>query len=152
MTELSSGQDEQIDEHLQRVREAVHEFLRTGRTIDDPHVWESIGGLSVFCKHRGFAEEREVRVVVTEPSRECGRDHIQAGSKPYRRPQTYLRDGVVVPCIRLFEDQKLKALPIRRIIVGPHPEKLERKRAVEILLSNQGLDAEVVASETPYRG
>lgn len=62
------------------------------------------------------------------------------------------RDGVTVPYIRLFEAQGLKTFPIKRVIVGPHPNKIERKRAVEILLSNNGISADVIASDTSYRG
>jgi hypothetical protein len=76
---------------------------------------------------------------------------LDRSGKPYRRPHSYLRDGVPVPCIHLFEDQK-KALPIRRIIVGPHPEKMKRKRAVELLLHNHAIEAEVSVSDTPFRG
>jgi hypothetical protein len=43
-------------------------------------------------------------------------------------------------------------LPIRRVIVGPDPEKFEKKRAVELFLRNQGLDVEVIVSDTPFRG
>lgn len=94
--------------------------------------FESITRLSLFCKHRGFEEEQEVRIVITEPSTEMGQDPEKPDDKPYRRTHSYLRNGAVVPCVHLFEDQKLKTLLIRRIIVGPHPDKPERKKAVEI--------------------
>jgi hypothetical protein len=41
---------------------------------------------------------------------------------------------------------------IKRIIIGPHQEKEKRKRAIEILLNQLGIDAEVSVSEIPYLG
>jgi hypothetical protein len=90
--------------------------------------------------------------VVSTPSPEMGQDLSNESGRPYRKVSSYLHDGVVVPCISLFEGQKLKTLPIRRVIVGPHLEKLQRKRAVEILLRNHGIDAKVLVSDTPFRG
>jgi hypothetical protein len=77
---------------------------------------------------------------------------LNQSGKPYRKVKSYLRNGVPVPCVHLFEDQKLDALPIRRVIVGPHPENSDRKGAVEILLRNHNIDAEVLESDTPFRG
>ena len=81
-----------------------------------------------------------------------GPDPEKKSGKPYRRAHSYFREGVAVPCIHLFEDQKLKTLPIRRIIVGPNPDKLQRKRAAEILLRDHGIEATVSVSDTPFRG
>jgi len=43
-----------------------------------------------------------------------------------------------------------KKLPIKSIIVGPHPDKIKRKKAVELLLGQHGISAEVMISEIPY--
>ena len=152
MAELSSVRDEQTLEHFQRVRKAAYDYWTTANIENVYPAFESIELLSAFCKHRGFEEEGEVRIVVSTPSPEMGQDLSNESGKPYRKVSSYLRDGAVVPCIPLFEGQKLKALPIRRVIVGPHPEKLQRKRAVEILLPNHGIDAKVLVSDTPFRG
>ena len=134
------------------MRKAAYDYWTTGNIEKAYPAFESIELLSAFCKHRGFEEEKEVRIVVSEPSLEVGPDPSNESRKSYRRAHSYLLDGVVVPCIHLFEDQKLNALPIRRVIVGPHPEKQERKKAVEILLRNHGIDAKVSVSDTPFRG
>ena len=153
MAELSEVENEQVLEHIRKVKKGVYTFLTTGEVnMDVEEGLESNSVLSVLCKHRGFEEEKEVRIVVSEPSSEMGQDFSNKSGKPYRKVSSYLRDGMVVPCIHLFEDQKLNALPIRRVIVGPHPEKQERKKAVEILLRNHGIDAEVLVSDTPFRG
>ena len=152
MAEFASVKDEQVLEHFQCVRKAAYDYWTTSDIENAYPAFESIELLSAFCKHRGFEEEQEVRIVVSEPSVEMGPDPEKVNDKPYRKAHSYFRNGVTVPCIHLFEDQKLKTLPIQRIIVGPHPDKLERRKAVEILLRNHSVDARVVASDTPYRG
>lgn len=153
MAEPSEVEDEQVLEHIRKVKKGAYIFLTTGEVnMDVEEALESSSVLSVLCKHKGFAEEKEVRIVVSEPSAEVGPDPSNQSGKSYRRTYSYLRDGVLVPCIHLFEDQKLNALPIRRVIVGPHPEKQERKKSVEILLRDHGIDAEVSVTDTPFRG
>jgi Protein of unknown function (DUF2971) len=153
MTEPSEVEDEQVLEHIRKVKKGAYIFLTTGEVnMDVEEALESNSVLSVLWKHKGFAEEKEVRIVVSEPSAEVGPDPSNQSGKSYRGMYSYLCDGVLVPCIHLFEDQKLNALPIRRVIVGPHPEKQERKKSVEILLRNHGIDAEVSVTDTPFRG
>jgi len=152
MEDFSRVQDEQVLKHFECVKNAANDYWITGGILKAYPAFESIELLSAFCKHRGFEEEKEVRIVVSEPSVEVGPDPSKQSGTPCRKVSSYLRDGVVVPCIHLFEDQKLNSLPIRRVIVGPHPEKQERKESVEILLRNHGIDAEVSVSDTPFRG
>lgn len=152
MAELSKVQDKKVLECIQYVREAFLAHLETGDIERFIPAFERITILSELCKHRGFAEEKEVRIVVSEPSVEVGPDPSNQSGKSYRRAHSYLRDGAVVPCIHLFEDQTSNALPIRRVIIGPHPEKQQREKAVEILLRNHGVNAEVSVSDTPFRG
>jgi len=150
MSELSDVRDEQVLEYIQKAKDSAYRYFKT-MNIEEKE-FESFSLLSTICKHRGFEEENEVRIVVSEPSVEAGPAPSNESGRPYRKAHSFLRDGVPVPCIHLFEDQKLETLPIRRIIVGPHPEKLQRKRAVEILLHNHGIKATVSVSDTPFRG
>ena len=150
MPELSQIADEQVLGLIKELENSVYIYLKTG----DPEKFDfgSASQLATMCKHRGFEEEKEVRIVVSEPSVEIGPDPESTNSKPYRKAHSYFRNGVAVPCIHLFEDQKLETLPIVRIIVGPHPDKQQRKRAVEILLRDHGIEATVSVSDTPFRG
>ena len=150
LPELSQITDSQVLGLIKKLEKSVYIYLKTGKPEEFDFV--SVNQLATICKHRGFEEEREVRIVVCEPSVEMGPDPEKANDKPYRKAHSYFRNGVAVPCIHLFEDQKLKTLPIRRIIVGPHSDKQQRRRAVEILLRNHGIDAKVVVSDTPFRG
>ena len=153
MARFPEVKDEQISEHIKRLTTWAHTRLsRSATNAENEEAAESNSVLSILCKHRGFEEEKEVRIVVSEPSAKIGPDPLNQSGKPYRKVKSYPRNGVPVPCVHLFEDQKLVALPIQRVIVGPHPEKLDRKSAVEILLRNHNIDAEVLASDTPFRG
>lgn len=131
---------------------AFAECLKQETPWEDYKAFNSIAVLSTLWKHRGFKEEREVRIVVGEPSPKIQRELANEVTTPFRRIYAFSRNGTVVPCIHLFEDQKLVTLPIRRIIVGPHLDKKQRRKAVEILLKNHGIDAEVTVSATPFRG
>lgn len=152
LTDLSRTKDVVMRDHIREIKRAVYKYWSTSSIKDVYPAFESITVLSTMTKHKGFEEEKEVRMVISEPSVEIGADPRKATGKQYRKTHAYLRNGVSVPCIHIFEDQKLNALPIQRVIVGPHPEKLLRKRAVEILLRSHGINAAVLVSDTPFRG
>ena len=152
MAALSSLGDTDGVKHFKQVRKGLFDYLRTEDIEKAYPAFDSIAVLSAFHKHRGFEEEKEVRIVVSEPSPAVGPAPSNKSGKSSRKVHSYLRDGTAMPCIHLFEDQDLKALPIRRVIVGPHPEKQERKRAIEILLRDHGINAKVLVSDTPFRG
>ena len=151
LAQFSDIKSAQVRKCLVDLQRSVYAQLRN-QHIDYADAAENVCKLSMLCKHRGFEEEKEVRIVVREPSLIMGQDLQNQSGQPYRRICSYIRNGVSVPCIHLFEDQKLDALPIRRVIVGPHSDKVDRKRAVELLLREHTVNAEVLTSETPYRG
>lgn len=118
-------------------------------------LFEPIIGLSTRHKHRGFREESEVRISALTSNDEIIREVRTAGENREKKPVYFTpRGGLLVPHIALFERPTGEAakLPIRKIIVGPHPEKLKRQKAVEMLLGQLGIDAEVVPSDIPYLG
>lgn len=152
LAENINVEDKQVQKHIKQIMEGARAYWMTGDIGKVYPAFDCITLLSAFCKHRGFEEEQEFRIVITEPSVEKGQDTENTDAKPYRKAHNHLRNGVTVPCIHLFEDQKLNTLPIQRVIVGPHPEKQQRKKAVDILLHNHGIDAKVSVSDTPFRG
>ena len=107
-------------------------------------------------KHGGFKEEKEVRIVAIPLNREAIQSENNKGKHAEGKPKKqFLRSGNIIPYIDLFEGitgLPDKRLPIQRIIVGPHPEKLKRKKAIEILLEQEGIDAEVMVSGIPFLG
>lgn len=117
--------------------------------------FEPIISLATRHKHRGFREESEVRIAAVTLNREVMAEARKADATRIRK-QVYFtpRGGILVPHIALFERQigEKATLPIRKIIVGPHPEKLKRQKAVEMLLDQLGIEATVVASDIPFLG
>lgn len=144
---------EQIRSGFPDVINVVDACIKRLMTADNPPLAD-IGTLifnllSCACryKHRGFEEEREVRVVGI-----LTRDI--PGTPPSNvSVHSYLRGGTVVPAIHFFEgltEPKKRSLPIRRIIVGPHKDKELRKHSVELLLRQNRLLCPVTISEIPY--
>jgi hypothetical protein len=118
--------------------------------------FEPILSLATRHKHAGFREESEVRIsFCTTATDELPDDAIEAGDSRLRKPICFRpHNGVLVPYISLFEnlDSKTAKLPIKKIIVGPHPGKLKRQMAIEKMLAQLEIEASVVTSNIPYLG
>lgn len=143
------------------IREAIAAYIQTPSTdlALSQEVGDAIYGpifyLASRHKHRGFREELEVRIAVVRMDENLIEAAQAEGSKRLRKPIAFVqRGGMVVPYVALFQRQADEAakLPIKKIIVGPHPEKLKRKAAIEMLLAQSGIDAQVIASDIPYIG
>ena len=112
-------------------------------------------GFAPFCycismlKHRGFQEEREVRIAISprgESEDESGVEKSPAQSRRQKRICSRLRSSVPVPYIQLF-DIGAQPLPITRIIVGPSKSKRESAYAIEKIL---GRKIPITICETPF--
>jgi hypothetical protein len=157
----SSDSDEKIREEfgpeLDDLATGIEKFLTTaGNPESLEPTYHALTRCACRYKHWGFHEEREVRIVAIPPNQRvvaiAKARGLIAPEKPRR---VFHRGGAPVPCIHLFEEitrRPDKLLPITRIIVGPHREKEKRCRAVEVLLSQYGLDIAVSASDIPYIG
>ena len=106
---------------------------------------------TTFFKHRGFKEEREVRLVVAKilHSENFLKMHAQRGSKPTPEKMLQFRtkNSQPVPFIKLFESLG-KQLPITRILVGPGERKLQVAKAIRMLVAKHNI--EVAVSEIPF--
>jgi hypothetical protein len=157
----SSATDEDMrDEFCTHIDDIQNNWEKALRTLN-PEALENTYKASLACacryKHWGFAEEREFRMVVSPTSREIIETAKGAGKTtlPEKPISSFLRDGTAVPYLNLFDgitDSLGKRLPIKRIIVGPHPEKEKRTIHVERLLSHKNIVAEVSVSAIPYLG
>lgn len=157
----SSDKDEKIHDELGNdigdIKTNVTQWLMNKGA---PEHLEKIHDALIQCacryKHWGFNEEKEVRVIAIPPNIEVLKDMKARGLFVADKPRRHFaRAGTPVPCIHLFEgitELPEKPLPITRIIIGPHREKDKRQRAVEILLTQYGLDIPVSVSEIPYVG
>ena len=101
-----------------------------------------------FLKNFGFHEECEYRIAVA-----CvQRNRIPEEAKqPAKSVEFRTRGNLILPYIRLFDGSKTK-LPIKAVIVGPHPYQELQKEAVVRLLEDKGIAASVRLSGIPFRG
>jgi hypothetical protein len=100
-----------------------------------------------FLKNAGFREEREYRLVVTT----IRANHMPADEKRDCKEVNYRdRSGLVVPYVELFSTVG-DDLPIKSIIIGPHPDQELQEEATKMLLETNGLGAEVRRSQIPFK-
>lgn len=104
-------------------------------------------------KHHGFSEKNEVRIVAlpTILNQRLVDMAISDGHilKPEKERKFRKQNGKHVPYIELFNSSEI-ALPIERIIVGPHTDKETRASALRVMLRNS--EIEITCSEIPYAG
>lgn len=146
-----SGSD--VQEFEEQVRHGIAGLLR-GRSADEvPDFYQAITSLSCLYKHRGFWEEREVRVIAIPASDDVANMARMEGETRDRRTlKTFVRAGAPVPYLELFGKSPPARLPIKQVIVGPHSASAWRRAAVERLLAANGYDCEIVCSDIPYIG
>lgn len=138
------------------VQEAIRNFILTNKPEELDSLAESITALSCMHKHRGFAEEAEVRIAALPSNTALFELAQNSGDKRPRKPVEFtMKNGVLVPYIMLFghdSNGDATKLPIIKVIVGPHPERLKRKKAVELMLEQHQIEAKVTVSDIPYLG
>lgn len=139
-----------------KLRETIGHLLhmRGPESIEEGYF--AVTALSCAFKHWGFHEEREVRLVAIPVNTSLDGLDIENNPKQKKIIKYYSRDGLLVPYIEMFsrkkELDKPTILPIKRIMIGPHKDKENRKQSVEMLLKSNGYDVEVVTSAIPYIG
>lgn len=157
----SSATDQEIcDEfrtHIDAIQKNWEKTFRTLKAIDLGNTYNAFVACACRYKHWGFSEENEFRIVVVPTPLEVIQIAKQQGNSTLpQKPVSYFpRNGTRVPYLNLFEGitgASAKRLPIKRVIVGPHPEKEKRKLDVERLLSQNSIQAEVLVSGIPYLG
>jgi hypothetical protein len=155
----SSATDEEMHDEFREHIDAIQKnWEEAFRTLDSTALGDTYKHfISCACryKHWGFSEEREFRFVIVPNSPEIIEIAKREGKTilPEKPICNFLRSGTAVPYLNLFEvitGLSGKRLPIKRIIVGPHPEKENRKIAVEKLLSQNKIHADVSVSAIPY--
>jgi Protein of unknown function (DUF2971) len=157
----SEGVQKFLDEFSDDVNTMKTFLLNQLHHIEDNDILQKIYIAIMRCacryKHWGFEEENEVRIIYIPNNKEV-RELAKADGISVNEMQRkqYTRSGTNIPFIELLEGitSPTRPLPISRIIVGPcaEQEKARRVRAVEILLSQYGIDAKVSPSEIPYIG
>jgi hypothetical protein len=156
----SSDSNQKILEELghdeNEIKSCYVNFFKTRDQNALENIYPALVNCSCRYKHWGFKEEKEVRIVALPANKKILELAKSQGETVNEKPRShFMRSGTPVPYINLFEGithPPEKCLPIKRIIVGPHPNKKERKRAVEILRDQHGIKAEVYVSDIPYLG
>jgi hypothetical protein len=138
------------------IRNAAAEMFVAADPKVAEKLFEPIISLATRHKHHGFSEEAEVRFSAITSMYDQTLADIRSpeDTRPKKDVHFTLRDGILVPYIKLFERTagEKASLPIVRIIVGPHADKFKRKKAVELLLGQLGLNVSVEVSGIPYVG
>jgi hypothetical protein len=100
-----------------------------------------------FLKDWGFHEEREYRVAVPciRPSKIPSLESRSAKEIKFRA-----RRSAIVPYIELFQWLN-EPLPIKSIIVGPHPDQEKQAEALRMVLEKRKIGASIRLSAIPYR-
>lgn len=153
----SSCTDEKIRDELgddiDKILTSISNLLKSPSPEHCENIYDPLVSCACRYKHWGFHEEKEVRIVAILHPREVI-DEQKALSKEKER-QHFIRGGMLVPCIHLFEGITQlpdNPLPIKRIMVGPHRDQEKRQHAVESLLSQHQLNIPVTVSDIPYVG
>jgi len=104
-------------------------------------------------KHRGFAEENEVRIAVLPAAHNKKLMDLAAHEKITLKQEKLRKfresKGECIPYIELFGFSDI-TLPIEKIIVGPHRLKDSRASMLKAMLAKSGIGIEV--SDIPYTG
>jgi len=148
---------EEFGEHIDVIQNSWKEALRTGNHQALENTFHAFVACACRYKHRGFAEEKEFRIIaVPTPPQVFELAKAEGRTIPPRKSVShFLRNGTLVPFLNLFENitgESGRPLPIERIIVGPNAEKKKREMAVRSLLNQNNVEADVSMSDIPYTG
>lgn len=101
-----------------------------------------------FLKDSSFEEEQEYRIVAL-----CNRIGVTDPNDERRYKDLHFRtklDGRITPYIKLF-DQLEDDLPIKSIVVGPHPHQDAQLAAVHLVAEEHGIKCDIRPSRIPFR-
>ena len=107
----------------------------------------------IYCacryKRAKYRDENEVRIVAVLLDKSKTSIKVDSENHTQKSTDTFLRDSKNIPCIYLLDkitDIKNNQLPINRILVSPGSGTSERRRAVETLLNECGLNIGISVS------
>lgn len=92
--------------------------------------------VATFLKHPDFVEENKYRIVAL-----CYRTNSQSG----RQSKLNSASTLVGQSYHMGS-----SLPIKSVVVGPHPQQQDQMRAIEMLLEQHNVKADVRISQTPF--
>lgn len=144
-----------LSPHVSTIIEALTQFRKDKR---NPHPLEQTFlpymQCAGFYKHWGFHEENEFRILAI-PFGKSFVEKYKDRNLNYKFRSSFARRGTLIPCINLLEGiAKVpeNALPITRIIIGPHPQRENRHRAIQDMVEQFNLPVDVTVSDIPFVG
>lgn len=136
-----------LSANLKQIDSLAQTILHHFGIADGPKVDDTVTPfltLIARLKDAGFREEGEVRLVYSRAN-----PPEEPKEKPPFKPICIRpHRGGLVPYVKLLDGQG--NLPIKRVIVGPHPKSSLRRRALEIWFAQTGKAIEVTTSAIPY--
>jgi hypothetical protein len=125
-----------------------HQLLKSPET-DAAKAMSSFVNCITRYKHRGFKEEREVRIaaLVRDAQNQEAMEKIGGATAVLKPVKQRKRNEEEIRYIELF-GQKDTRLPVKKIVVGPHPRKEELATRLKEQLKSTGI--EVAISDIPY--
>ena len=142
---------------LDRLTKEYGAHLEFGKEAD-VDIYNPLVSAATRFKHRGFIEEREVRIIAAPMTEQLRRKVTSSDEydkstafKPLK-PFNFRGPSSTVPFIELFDSDGVSKLPIVRIIVGPSRDQKDRQRMVRKFLESTSFYKRipVYRSETPY--
>jgi hypothetical protein len=134
-----------LEQVLPKARNKLKEILGDKTTEDFAQAYLSI---VPFLKNSGFEEESEYRIVAL-----CNRIGVSDDGDQRKYKDMHFRtksDGRITPFIKLFDSLGCE-LPIKSVVVGPHPHQESQVKAVDLILRENGIDCPVRTSRIPFR-
>ena len=151
----SSASTDELDQEFgiffADLRNAIEQWLTNPANVEllEP-TYPAIIQCACRYKDWSFFEEKEVRIIAIPTNREIIQYQAMRGihipeitRKEFRRG-----NGTKAAYIDLFDGSE-RRLPVSRIIVGPYGDRTDRKRHVDSLLQQLGLDIPVTISDIP---
>lgn len=149
----------EILEAEELLRRAIRAYINNPTAEQLENFFGPVTTLSCLYKHWGFHEEHEVRIIAIPPTAELVKEARKDGeTRPIRESKIMHKNGMPIPYMELFSrmhDESTNAyteFPIKRILVGPHPQSELRRSAVQEMLQVRGIIAPVEVSRIPFIG
>lgn len=149
---------EEFGSDIETIAKSFLRFLEKGSPDILGDIYTPLIRCACRYKHWGFHEEKEIRFIAIPPNKHTYSLLVEerklTGLLTDRvERRHFVRAGSPVPCLHLFDGVTQlpdSPLPITRIIVGPHRDKEQRRRAIESLLEQYQLNIPVSVSRIPY--
>jgi hypothetical protein len=140
--------EKEFPDLLESATAFVSKFLKK-QSYAEINIFEPFARAAVCLKHRGFREEREVRIVACPQSESALADRGMRNELLHRPPLNKVREqSNSKKCVALFESLGVP-LPIMRIIVGPGVNQKKDYEFARSVVTDQVL---IVMSKIPFSG